>query len=96
MKTSHGLSFAILRDEGNQLAARCGLRHLLPDYLREVYRSFSLDLPRLNGEDSWSLAIPARYLVDRGGIIVAADLDPDYTRRPEPEKTVADLRALAG
>jgi peroxiredoxin len=70
------------------------LRFTVPDYLREVYTKFSIDLPRLNGDQSWTLAMPARYVIDRSGRVVAADCDPDYTNRPEPEKTLADLRAI--
>jgi hypothetical protein len=39
--------------------------------------------------------MPARFVVDRGGIVRAADVDPDYERRPEPQKTVDDVEALA-
>ena len=38
--------------------------------------------------------MPARLVVDSGGIVRAADIDADYTRRPEPEKTLADVKAL--
>ena len=94
MKEKHGLTFPILRDEGNQVAEQFGLRHVLPEYLREIYLSFSLDLPRFNNDDSWSLAMPARYVVNPQGKVVAADFDPDYTNRPEPGKIVQDLQAL--
>jgi hypothetical protein len=33
-------------------------------------------------------------VVDQSGVIRAADVDVDYTRRPEASKTVADLRAI--
>ena len=39
---------------------------------------------------------PARFVIDRGGIIRAVDADPDYTRRPEPARTVEILRGLRG
>ena len=35
-----------------------------------------------------------RGQVDRAGIVRAAGIDLDYTRRPEPEKTVADVAGL--
>jgi hypothetical protein len=35
-----------------------------------------------------------RATSSRRGMVFAADYDPDYTRRPEPEKTIADLRKL--
>lgn len=94
MREKHGLSFDILRDEANQYSKKLGLRFILPDYLQEIYRNFKIDLPRVNGEPSWSLAMPARYVIDREGVITAADFDPDYTTRPEPEKTLEDLRNL--
>jgi peroxiredoxin len=38
--------------------------------------------------------MPARFVIDRRGIIRYADSDPDYTTRPEPEDTLAALRTL--
>jgi peroxiredoxin len=91
----HKLAFDILSDHGNAVAERFGLRFALPDDLRAVYLSIGIDLAKHNGEPSWTLAMPARFLVGRQGIVRAADVDPDYTRRPEPDKTLADLAALS-
>ena len=40
--------------------------------------------------------MPARFVIDRRGIIRSVDADPDYTRRPEPARTVETLRQLGG
>ena len=77
------------------MAAQFGLRFRLPDYLREIYRTFPLDLEKFNGDTSWTLPIPARFLIDQEGVIRAAESDPDYTTRPEPDDTLAALRAIA-
>jgi hypothetical protein len=53
-----------------------------------------IDLVAYNGDESWTLPVPARYVVDGGGIIRAADVGVDYTHRPEPGKTLDDLRGL--
>jgi peroxiredoxin len=95
MKKKHGLTFDILRDEKNVFANKLGLDFTLPEYLQEIYLSFSIDLPRVNGDPSWTLAMPARYIVNKEGTIVSADFDPDYTNRPEPEKTLADLTRVS-
>ena len=95
MKEKHNLSFDILRDEGNRYAEKLGLRYIFPDYLKEIYLGLKIDVPRVNGDSSWSLAVPARYVVNQQGIVVAADFDPDYTTRPEPEKTVKDLQSIS-
>jgi len=91
MAKKNNLTFEILRDEGNETAEKFGVRFALPDYLREVYQGFGADLARFNGDDSWTLPMPARYVVNREGIITAADFDPDFKRRPEPGKTIEDL-----
>lgn len=91
---SRGLGFPILSDAGNEVAARFGLRFTLPEYLRKIYAGFPLDIPAYNGDPSWTLPMPARFVIDTHGIIRYADSDPDYTTRPEPEETLAALRAL--
>ena len=89
------ISFDLLSDPGNAYSAQLGLRFRLPDDLKAVYLGFGIDLPVRNGEPSWTLPMPGRFVVDRGGIVRAVDADPDYERRPEPQKTVDDVRALA-
>lgn len=92
---SRQLTFDVLSDHGNEIAAEFGLRFALPQYLRDLYRTFPLDLEKFNGEASWTLPIPARFVIDAQGIIQAAEADPDYTTRPEPDDTLRALRALA-
>ncbi len=84
----------MLSDPGNAYAAELGLRFEVAAEVKEIYGGFGIDLPKVNGDDSWTLPIPARLVVDTGGIVRAADIDVDYTRRPEPDKTVADVAAL--
>ena len=96
MKSKHELEFDILSDEGNTVADEFGLKFAYPDYLIETYKGFGTDLERFNGDDSWTLPMPARYVVGQDGIVKAADVHPDYTKRPEPSKTVDDLRKLKG
>ena len=91
---SRGLTFPILSDAGNKVAARFGLAFTLPDYLRAIYATFPLDLVTYNGDASWTLPMPARFVIDRQGIIRAAESDPDYTTRPDPEATLTALRTL--
>ena len=90
------LSFELLRDFGNRVAEAYGLAFTLPDDLREIYLKFGIDLARGNGDGTWRLPVPARFVVDREGIIRAVDADPDYTRRSEPARTVEILSGLSG
>ena len=90
----HGLGFDILSDPRNDYAAQLGLRFVLPPDLRAVYLSFGIDLPAGNGDDSWTLPMPGRLIVDRSGVVRAVDVDPDYTVRPEPATTLAEVRRI--
>lgn len=89
------LTFDVLRDAGNEVAARYGIRFALPDDLRAIYLKFAIDLPAYDGEDSWTLPMPTRLVIDRTGIVRVIDADPDYRNRPEAQKTIDDLRALS-
>jgi peroxiredoxin len=67
---------------------------MLPDYLRDLYKSFGSTLDRFDDEPEYRLPMPARYVIDRDGIIRAADVNADYTIRPERSETVRQLRTL--
>jgi peroxiredoxin len=94
MRDKNALNFHLLSDPGNAYAAELGLRFALPADLKALYASFGVDLPKYNGDESWTLPVPARLVVDQAGIVRTADVDVDYTRRPEPTKTIADLKAI--
>ncbi|HLZ97706.1 MAG TPA: peroxiredoxin-like family protein [Steroidobacteraceae bacterium] len=89
----NGLDFPILSDAHNDVAAAFGLRFELPDYLVELYKSLKNDLPGFNGDPSWTLPMPARYVIDQDGTILYAEVNPDYTRRPEPEDMLPAIRS---
>jgi peroxiredoxin len=89
------VTFEVLRDKGNEVARRYGVVHALPSDLQAIYAKFNIDLPNTNGDGSWTLPMPARFVIDRPGIVRAVDADPDYTHRPEPARTVEVLRGLA-
>lgn len=89
----NALGFPILSDSGNEIAASFGLRFKLPDYLAELYMSLGNNLPVINGDQSWTLPMPARFVIGQDGIIRYAEVNPDYTLRPEPSELLPALRA---
>jgi peroxiredoxin len=90
----NNLSFPILSDPHNDVAAAFGLRFALPDYLVDLYKSLKNDLPAFNGDPSWTLPMPGRFVVGEDGTILYAEVNPDYTRRPEPEAMLPALRSV--
>ncbi|MDN3222950.1 peroxiredoxin-like family protein [Pseudomonas nunensis] len=89
---TNGLEFPILSDTHNDVAQAFGLRFALPDYLVELYKNLRNDLPTFNDDPSWTLPMPARYVIGRDGVIRYAEVNPDYTQRPEPEAMLDALR----
>ena len=85
----------MLSDSGNQVAQKYRVAFTLPDSMRQVYSEiFKLDLPTFNGDDSWTLPMPSRFIVDQKDVIRAADVNLDHTVRPEPDTAIEVLRGL--
>jgi hypothetical protein len=76
-----------VQNPGNELAARFGLCFRMPDYLIEIYRdTFNNDLTRINGDSSWTLLMPGRFVVGSDGVNAYAEANVDYTLRPDPNE----------
>ncbi|PKR55022.1 peroxiredoxin-like family protein [Thalassospira marina] len=88
------LDFPILSDTLNDVANAFGLRFAMPDYLIELYKNLKNDLPNFNGDDSWTLPMPARYVIAQDGRIVYSEINPDYTQRPDPQELLPALQAI--
>ena len=89
------LTFDILTDLHLEVAAQFRLVFTLPDYLRDLYKSFGSTLDRFHDEPEYRLPIPARYVIDKGGVIRSAEVNADYTIRPDPEETLKALRTVS-
>ena len=92
---NNNLTYPILSDPGNETANGFGLRFTLPDYLVALYKGMKNDLPAFNGDPSWTLPMPARYVVRSDGFIAYAEVNADYTRRPDPEDLLPALERLS-
>jgi peroxiredoxin len=88
------LTFDILTDLHLKTAEQFRLVFVLPDYLRDLYKSFGSTLDRFHDEPGYRLPMPARYVIDKEGIIRAADVNADYTIRPDPSETLKVVRAF--
>jgi peroxiredoxin len=89
MAGQHGLPFPVLSDPGNLIAEKFGLVYTVPEYHRVYYKSILVNIPFVNGEESWRLPIPATYVIAKDRKILFAEAHADFRVRPEPEEALA-------
>lgn len=86
------LNFDLLSDAHNEVAEAFGLRWTMVDPLKTLYNNtFKIHLPTYNGDTSWTLPIPARFIVGTDHIIQYAEYSIDYTKRPNPDVLIEAL-----
>jgi peroxiredoxin len=90
----HGLPFPVLSDPGNRVAEQFGLVYTIPEYHRAYYKSILVNIPFVNGDESWRLPLPATYVIARDSRIVFAEAHADFRVRPEPEETLRLLTSV--
>jgi peroxiredoxin len=88
------LDFPILSDVKSEVANAFGIRFSLSEELVGLYKSFKNDLPTFNDDPSWVLPMPARYVISTSGVIAYAEVNPDYTQRPDPSELLPVLDRL--
>jgi peroxiredoxin len=91
MADQHKLRFPLLRDAQSNTARQFGLAYRVPEYQQEIYRRVFVNLPFVNGDNSWELPIPATYVLTGDGIVRYSSVNEDYTERPEPDDIVGFL-----
>ena len=94
LKDNKQLSFDLLSDPGNGVADQFGIKYTLSAKLARSYSNIGIRLDEYNGDDSWTLPLAARFIIDGNGTIRYAVVNADYTIRPEPEETLAALKTL--
>ncbi len=95
----HGLPFPVLSDPGAEVARRYGLAYTVAVPHRSYYRSILVNVPHANAglsydtatEASWTLPLPATFLVRQDGTIAFAEAHADFHVRPEPADVLAAL-----
>ena len=92
----NNLSYPILTDQAGELSHQFGLRWTLQPYVIDFHKMFKVELPTIHNDGEWNLPMPARYVIDSDGAIAYAEVNPDYTRRPEPSDLFPILDKLAG
>jgi peroxiredoxin len=94
MVGQHRLPFPILSDPGCALAEKFGLAYTVPEFYRDYFRSILVNIPFVNGDESWRMTLPATYVISPAGRVALAEAYADFRVRPEPEEALVAACAL--
>jgi peroxiredoxin len=90
-QAQHFIPFPLLNDDGCKVAEQFGLAYDIPPVYQQHYRSVLVNLPFVNGDQSWKLILPATYVVDGSGTVLFAEAHADFRVRPEPEDVLRHM-----
>lgn len=91
-KEKNELAFEVLSDHNNIIAKEYGLVFSLAEELRPIYKSFNIDIPANNDEESYEIPMPATYLINKNKEIIFSFIDEDYTKRCEPQDIIDTIK----
>lgn len=90
----HNLDFPVLSDIGNAYARQLGIVFKQDDSLRQPYATLGIDFKERQGNDNFEVPVPISLLVGKDGIVKNVYVDPDFTKRLEPETAIEWIKAL--
>lgn len=93
MQETNELTFTVLSDPGNQVAAKLGILTAPTADARAAQAVLGLDLPTVNADGTDALPMPTVVVVDADSTIRWIDVHPDYTTRSETTEILAALDA---
>lgn len=91
-KEKNDLNFEVLSDINNKIAKEYGLVFSLAEELRPIYKSFNIDIPANNDDDSYELPMPATYVINKNKEIIFSFINEDYTKRCEPQDIIDAIK----
>jgi peroxiredoxin len=82
----------VLSDTDNGYAMTLNLAVWVGDEMQREMRAIGQDLGRFQGNDAWTVPIPATFVVARNGIVTARFIDPDFRTRVAIDDLIAALK----
>jgi peroxiredoxin len=85
----------ILADIDNGYALTVNLAIWVDQDMSSLISGAGWDIPAYQGNDAWILPIPAIFVLDRSGVVIARHVNADYRERADIDDVIASLRAIA-
>lgn len=86
--------FDVLHDAGTTLARQYGLTFTLPEAHKNLLGMMKVDIEKANGDDTYTFADPATYIIGTDGMIKWAFIPNNYRKRAEPDSIIEQLKKL--
>lgn len=96
LKDWAGAPFPILTDMDNGYALSLGLAVWVGSEVERYNKVAGVNLPKYQGNETWTIPIPATFVVGTDGVIKARYVDPDYRQRMAMDELMQALEAAAG
>lgn len=93
-QNQYEIPFVLLNDDGCKVSEQFGLTYTIPPYHQQHYRNVLVNLPFVNGDQSWKLILPATYVLAADGTVLFAEAHADFRVRPEPEEVLRHLPVI--
>lgn len=78
----HNITFTVIYDCQEQIMKDYdGMFNVTKAYQDKILSSLSTDITMNNGREAARLPVPATYIINKEGIIVASQFDPNYNNR---------------
>ncbi len=90
----HNLTFTVIYDCQEQIMKDYGLMFSVTRaYQDMIMKKYNISIAENNGRDAARLPVPATYIINREGIIVAVQFDPDYHNRASVKWMIKNIAA---
>lgn len=96
LKRQLNLDLTMLADVDHGVAISYGILFRVPDEAKAHYAGQGYDFGHRHGSTEWMPPIPATYVIDQGGVVRGAFVEPDFTIHQEPSDILVTVRQLAG
>jgi len=93
LKATYTIPFPVLSDSAATMIEAFHVVHKVSDDELAKMKRFGVDLEASSGKTHHEIAIPALFLVDRGGVVRWAHSDPDFKTRPSTAQILAAIDA---
>jgi peroxiredoxin len=94
IKRRHGLEFQVASDLGNALGRRFGVLYEFDEASKAAAAAKGSFIGDTTGTGTWELPQPTVVVIDRDGMVVFADVSPDWLVRTEAEPILDAVKQL--